>query len=93
MSIAISYAILFNKPLVFINTKEHKKNLFYMRYNKHMANFFSCESVNIENISNISIPDKISRSMKSRYDYFKNTYLLSNDYKKLPNYKIIKKTI
>ena len=93
MSIAISYAILFNKPLIFIHTKEHKKNLFYMRYNKHMANFFSCESVNIENISNISIPDKISRSMKSRYDYFKNTYLLSNDYKKLPNYKIIKKTI
>ena len=93
MSIAISYAILFYKPLIFIHTKEHKKNLFYMRYNKHMANFFSCDAVDVENLSSKFIPNKISHSMKAKYDYFKNNYLLSNEYKKIPNYKIIKNII
>jgi len=93
MSIAISYAVLFYKPLIFIFTKEHKKNLFYMRYNKLLANFFFSKTINIEKINELELKNHITKKMKIRYEYFKKKYLLSDKFKNTPNYKIIENII
>lgn len=93
MSVAVSYAILYYKPLLFIYTDEHKKNLYYMRYQQEMANFFSCQSSHIDNINNFKFANKVTKKIKKRYDHFKDNYLLSSQFNKIPNYKILKKFV
>ena len=94
-SIATAYAVLFYKPILFISTKESNQNLFFIRFNKKMAEFFQAKFIDINDFRNIEVPDKISISKKSKrkYNYFKNNYLLSNSFKKTPNYLIIKKIL
>jgi hypothetical protein len=94
-SIATAYAVLFYKPILFISTKENNQNLFPLRFNKKMAEFFQAKFIDINDFRNIEVPDKISISKKSKrkYNYFKNNYLLSNSFKKTPNYLIIKKIL
>ena len=92
-SIAISYAIIFNKPLIFIFTNEHKKDYLYMRYNKCLAEFFLTHAVNIEKVENLQLNNFINKKEKKKYKYFKKAYLFSKKYKNVPNYKIIKNLI
>ena len=94
MSIATSYAIFFNKPIVFVCTKEHYKNKFLIRFSQKFAESLKCLFLNVDGtnqkkfvknlqkIKNIKVNDKY-------YSRFKKKFMLSSQYCSMPNSKIL----
>lgn len=77
-STSISYAILYNKPIIFIHTKE-MKDMFYFQTIKYFANVLNANIYNInENPSEHNINEiKISNIDYSKYEDYKYKYLTS----------------
>ena len=70
---AINYAVLWNKPLIFIMTKEIQKNYFYKMAG--IECLFKVKSINIdEDFSRIKLSSHAEISKKSYHDYMNTFY-------------------
>ena len=78
MSTAISYAALFKKPILFIITNEHYKNISLIQYTKSISNYFKSELINIDLKKKFIINLKLSDYTLAKYENYKNEYLYLN---------------
>ena len=71
MSTAISFAALFKKPILFIITNEHYKNISLIQYTKNVSRYFKSDLINIEKKKNFKIiaTGGYSHLFKSSLDY------------------------
>lgn len=93
MSVASAYAVLFNKPLIFITTKEHKKNLYFLRYSKKMSQYLGSTYIDLNNKRHFLLDNKVFKVNKNKYRYFIKNYLTSKSYSQASNSKILEKVI
>ncbi len=86
-STAVSYAVIYKKPIVYIYSDESKKDYSTHKYHNFLKNFLDSKRLNIKNI-NINKKDVINYNVnKKKYFLYKKNYLscVNNN---LPNYKI-----
>lgn len=77
-STAISYAIIFKKPVVFIYSNQLKKDNFHMLGIQTLSKLLGTKPINInEKLSNIS---KYLRVNKNLYEKYKKNYLTSENF-------------
>ncbi len=89
MSSAISYAILLKKPILFIITNEHFKNISLINSTKAISKYLKSDLINIDLNKNYKINLIIKNKTKKRYKYITKNYLISEKYKNEPNHKIL----
>jgi hypothetical protein len=91
-SSAISFAILFKKPILFFYMDEFLNEKSYLnkilRTIEFQSNFFNSKSINIDKNSDFRIPE----IDKNKYLEYQNTYLKSSQFPK-SNYEIVLKQI
>ena len=93
MSSGISYAALFKKPILFIITNEHYKNISLIQYTKSISNYFKSELINIDLKKKFIINLKLSDYTLAKYENYKNEYLIYERYKKLSNSQLLIKLL
>ena len=91
MSSAVSYAALLKKPLLFIVTNEHFKNVSLINTTKAISKFFDSDLINIDLNKDYKINFKLKNLTKKRYKHFTKNYLISEKYRKMPNCEILTK--
>lgn len=91
MSSAISYAALFAKPLLFIITNEHYKNISLISYTKALAEHLKSDLVNIDLNKNYKLNLKLNNITKKKYKLFIKNYLISDQFKQKSNNQILTK--
>mgnify|MGYP001290115798 FL=1 len=89
MSSAISYAILFKKPILFIVTNEHFKNISLINSTKAISKYLKSDLINVDSNKDYKINLIIKHQTKKRYNYITKNYLISEKYKNEPNHKIL----
>lgn len=89
MSSAISYAILFKKPILFIITNEHFKNISLIYSTKAISKYLKSDLINIDSNKDYKVNLIIKHQTKKRYNYITKNYLISEKYKNEPNHKIL----
>jgi hypothetical protein len=76
-STAINYAVLWNKPLIFITTKEIQKNCFYTMLG--IESFFKIKPINIDDdFSKIDLISHAELPKKSYFDYI-NSFIKTQE--------------
>ena len=89
-STAISYAIIYNKPIFFIYSNETIKDKNQMIYIKYLSKITNCKIININDFKNGLDFSNLLKIDESKYEEFKLNYLTSLDLNNLkPNYKIL----
>jgi len=92
-STSISYAVLFNKPILFIYTNEmirlYRKNI--IEEINYIANFFKLDPVNIDNISDCEI--LIPKINTNKYIEYKYKYITSKKTELTESFNIITKNL
>ena len=91
MSSAISFAALFKKPILFIITNEHYKNISLVKYTKAIAKYFNSELVNIDLNKDYKINIKLNNSTIEKYKHYRKNYLISDKFKHKLNSQILTK--
>ena len=91
MSSAISYAALFQKPILFVITNEHYKNVSLIKYTKSLAKYFKSDLINIDLIKDYKINKKINDFTKKKYKIFIKDYLISDKFRFKSNNQILTK--
>ena len=93
MSTAISYAVYFKKPILFIITNEHYKNISLFQYTKGISNFFKSNFINIDERKNFNANLKLSNYTLNKYKYFKRDYLINEKFGNLRNSQLLIKLL
>ncbi len=93
MSTAISFAALFKKPILFIITNEHYKNISLIQYTKNISNYFKSDLINIDLKKNFKINLNLSNYTSSKYKNFKKDYLVYEKFKNLSNSQLLIKLL
>ena len=91
-SAAISFAVMFNKPIIFL-VSDSINNSFYLDRIKMYAAFFNTKSINIsKNIDSLNSP-KIYKIDKTTYKYFKDGTIKHPSSEKIKISKQIEKAL
>jgi hypothetical protein len=86
-STAVSYAVIWKKPVLYIFSKESKKDYSADRYHDYLKSFLDSKRVDIDN-TNIKKKDLINYNLNTKkYLLYKKNYI-SLKKNSLPNYKI-----
>jgi len=91
-SSAISFAVLYNKPILFITNNaiiEHGSS----HYIEDMATYFEKSPINISNQLDISSLDPLLRINSDLYENFKDQFIKAKGTPELPTFKIIEKVL
>ena len=93
MSTAISFAALFKKPILFIITNEHYKNISLIQYTKRISNYFQSDLINIDLKKNFKINLNLRSHTLRKYKSYKKDYLIYEKLKNLSNGQILIKLL
>ena len=93
MSTAISYAVYFKKPILFIITNEHYKNISLVQYTKAISSFFKSNFINIDDKKNFNVNLKLSHYTLNKYEHFKRNYLINEKFGNLRNSQLLIKLL
>lgn len=93
MSTAISFAALFYKPILFIITNEHYKNISLIKYTKYISNYFKSDLINIDSKKDFKVNLNLSNYTIRKYKSFKKDYLINEKFKNLSNGQILIKLL
>ena len=93
MSTAISFAALFKKPILFIITNEHYRNISLIQYTKNVSRYFKSDLINIDQKKNFKINLNLSDHTLSKYGSFKRDYLVYEKFKNLSNSQLLIKLL
>lgn len=93
MSTAISYAALFKKPILFIITNEHYKNISLIQYTKNVSRYFKSDLINIDLKKKFKINLNLSDQTLSKYGSFKRDYLIHEKFKNSSNSQLLIKLL
>ena len=93
MSTAISFAALFKKPILFIITNEHYKNISLIQYTKNVSRYFKSDLINIDQKKNFKINLNLSDHTLRKYRIFKRDYLVYEKFKNLSNSQLLIKLL
>jgi len=91
-STAISYALAFKKPCIFIYSNQLLQETKVMRSGRYMSNKLGCNHINIDKYVYGEISQSLMSVDISAYNLFKMNYLTSVD-SHIPNYKLILKDV
>lgn len=93
MSTAISFAALFYKPILFIITNEHYKNISLIKYTNYISNYFKSDLINIDSKKDFKVDLNLSSYTIRKYKSFKKDYLINEKFKNLSNGQILIKLL
>lgn len=85
-SAAVSFAVLFNKPLIFTTTDELKGSL-AGQVTYFMAEFFGKEPINLSSAGNIDLKKQLFIN-KEAYKKYRNEYIIHEGTEELPIWQI-----
>ena len=89
MSTAISFAVLYKKPILFVITNEHYKNVSLIQYTKNVSDHFKSDLINIDLNKNFQINLRLSNFTLNKYKSFKKDYLVYEKFKNLTNSQLL----
>jgi hypothetical protein len=89
MSTAISYAVLYKKPILFIITNEHFKNISLIKYVQGISKYLKSALINIDQIKKIEMKSELKKYTLSKYQVFKRDYLVNEKFKKTSNSQLM----
>ena len=89
MSTAISFAVLYKKPILFVITNEHYKNVSLIQYTKSVSDHFKSDLINIDLNKNFLINLRLSNFTLNKYKSFKKDYLVYGKFKNLTNSQLL----
>ena len=89
MSTAISFAVLYQKPILFVITNEHYKNVSLIQYTKNVSDHFKSDLINIDLNKNFLINLRLSNFTLNKYKSFKKDYLVYEKFKNLTNSQLL----
>ena len=86
-STALTFAIVYKKPVIFIYSNETKKNIVTINAINSLSDYFRTKSINIEEEINENQIKSLINFDKKLYENYKTDFLASNP--KNQNYKIV----